>query len=52
MNTEISLKPEEYAFVFDHAGNLQNIYLPQDESTIVPDIVVEIIELAIGNKKQ
>lgn len=50
MNTPIDLKPEEFAFVFDHEGNLQNIYLPQDGNTIIPEMVIKIIELATGEK--
>lgn len=48
----VDLESNDVAFVFDAKGTLKNIYLPKDDNMIVPDIVVEIIELAIGNKKQ
>lgn len=46
----IDLDPKDIAFIFDCQGNLKDIYLPKDDSMFVPEIVIQIIELATGKK--
>lgn len=46
----VDLEPLDTAFVFDQDGHLKNIYLPKDGDRPVPEIIIQIIELATGNK--